>query len=94
MREKERGRQREGKGDGIRVPYIRERAKTRRGRAGAREKERRVAGGREVRGDVPAKSDGICRGRKEEEEGEKRWMVKRGRASGMPREQRERDRKR
>lgn len=60
----------------------------------AREKERRVAGGREVRGDVPAKSDGICRGRKEEEEGEKRWMVKRGRASGMPREQRERDRKR
>lgn len=43
MREKERGRQREGKGDGIRVPYIRERAKTRRGRAGARERE---AGGR------------------------------------------------
>lgn len=56
---------------------IHERAKTRRWRAGVRERE-------EERRDVPAKSDGIRRGRKEEEEGEKRWMLKRGRASGTP----------
>lgn len=59
---------------------IHERAKTRRGRAGAREREVE----RDQRRDVPAKSDGIRRGRKEEEEGEKRWMLKRGRASGTP----------
>lgn len=35
-----------------------------------------------TRGDVPAKSDGIRRGRKEEEQGEKRRMLKRRRASG------------
>lgn len=39
---------------------------------------------RDQRRDIPAKSDGIRRGRKEEEEEEKRWMLKRGRASGMP----------
>jgi len=38
---------------------------------------------RDQRRDVPAKSDGIRRGRKEEEEGETRWMLKRGRASGI-----------
>lgn len=62
--------------------------------SGAREREAGGKGGR-IRGDVPAKSDGIRRGRKEEEEGEKRRMVKRRRASGMPRERGgERDRER
>lgn len=74
-------KERERKRDGIRVPYIHERAKPRRGRAGVRERGD-GAGGREEPGDVPAKSDGIRRGRKEEEEGEKRRMLKRGRESG------------
>lgn len=55
----------------IRVPYTHERAKTRRRSVGMKEREagRRDQGGR---GDIPGKSDAIRRGRKEEEEGEKR----------------------
>lgn len=59
---------------------IHERAKTRRRRAGLREREEKW----DQRRDVPAKSDGIRRGRKEEEEEEKRWLLKRERASGTP----------
>lgn len=76
-RTRERERVREGKGDGIRVPYIRERAKTRRGRAGARERE---AGGRrgrdpgrcagEERWDTPRAERG--RGRREAADGKAR----------------------
>lgn len=43
-------------------------------------------------GDVPAKSDGIRRGRKEEEEGEKQRMRKRGRESGTLRTEMKRER--
>lgn len=48
---------------------------------------------------VPAKSDGICRGRKEKEEGEKRRMLKaqtckRDAANGWMENDRERERKR
>lgn len=39
---------------------------------------------RDQRGGVLAKSDRIRRGRKEEEEEETRWLLKRGRASGTP----------
>lgn len=66
--------------EGIRIPYTASENAPRESRAGVREREEE----RDQRRDVPAKSDGIRRGRKEEEEGEKRWMLKRGRASGMP----------
>jgi len=80
-----RRREREKKRETVsRVPYTAERAKTRRGRAGARERGDGAVGWNQ-RGYRSEERWDTRRGRKEEEEGKKRRMLKRGRASGTPR---------